>query len=317
MELADFIIDGANIGGGSFGTVQRMIHKPSGTVYALKIVPREKIVEHRMEEYLHREVQTQMKLDHPNILRLYHCFEVSDSFQLLLEYADAGSLFTVMRRSGRLTSKKAAPVFTGIASALDHLHHMGLIHRDVKPENILMCGTVAKLADFGWCAQTAGVGETRQTFCGTLDYLPPEMIKNDPHDCKVDNWAMGVLLYEMLLGRAPFAEGGKTSLSRILDADVAKWPEGALPAEAEDLMRQLLRPEPTERITLSAAMSHEWVVQNSEKQHRSSAARQAPEPKGIEALEDSRRIASGGRQRRWPGTRRTTPADRTDPPNGR
>merc|ERR1719454_1359516 len=143
-----------------------------------------------MTEYLAREVKTQMRLQHPNILRLHYYFEDASKVYLLLEYANGGSLFSLLRKRGRLLESEAAPIFVDVAKALDCLHNYGIVHRDLKPENILMCsGDVAKLADFGWCQEISKDGVPRHTFCGTWDYLSPEMVENEPHNHTVDIWA--------------------------------------------------------------------------------------------------------------------------------
>ncbi|CAK0808930.1 unnamed protein product [Prorocentrum cordatum] len=157
-----------------------------------------------------------------------------------------------MQRQGRLREQEAAPIFVGVASALDHLHQRGLLHRDVKAENVLLCtGGVAKLADFGWCAELSD-RDARKTFCGTLDYLSPEMLRGEEHNHAVDIWAMGVLLYEMLAGHTPFAGRGMSgSMSRISSVDL-KIPE-AVPAAARDLIGRLLVGDPGSRLPLAEA----------------------------------------------------------------
>ncbi|CAE8606952.1 unnamed protein product, partial [Polarella glacialis] len=129
------------------------------------------------------------------------------------------------------------------ARALDHLHRHGIVHRDLKPENILMCshadGTKAKLADFGWCAELEVDGTQRHTFCGTWDYLSPEMVQNEPHDKGVDIWACGVLLFEMLTGKPPFAAANQVkAMNRIMTVDL-KVPDTVSPSGTA-LMHKLL-----------------------------------------------------------------------------
>jgi len=260
-ELSDFMPIGGTIGTGSFGAVQKVAHRGSADIFAMKVIQKSKIEEHRMTPYLFREVRTQLRLRHPHILRLFYYFEDGDAVHLLLEYASEGSLFSLMRKRRRLTESEAAPIFAGVTSALDHLHAHGIIHRDVKPENILMCsGGVPKLADFGWCAEVAD-GGPRNTFCGTWDYLAPEMVSSESHGFSVDLWALGVLLHEVLLGSVPFV--GKTqaeTLAKISTADF-RLPEALAPL-AGDLIRRLLVRERHKRLPLADVLQHAWLQEH-------------------------------------------------------
>lgn len=259
--LSDFHSVGAPLGGGSYGKVTKVVHRRTGDVFAMKVVPKQKVVEHQMEDYLAREVKTQLRLQHPNILKLLYYFEDAEEVHLLLEFASGGSLFGVLKRSGRLAEEVAARYFTDVALALDYLHGKGVVHRDLKPENILMCeGDVAKLADFGWCAELDKGGAPRHTFCGTWDYLSPEMVNSEPHDHNVDIWAIGVLKYEMLTSRSPFAASSQVkALMRITKVDL-QIPDH-VSGLAADLLRKLLVKEPRERLPLARAVEHPWVRQ--------------------------------------------------------
>lgn len=143
-----------------------------------------------------------------------------------------------------------------VCRALVHLHHQGIAHRDVKPENVLLFpGGRAKLADFGWCAELTHEG--RRTFCGTMDYLSPEMVLRRPHDHRLDIWAAGVLLYEMLAGEPPFqAKSTIESVQRILIADI-QLPAIITPV-AGDLIHGLIQVDPNDRILLKDALCHPW-----------------------------------------------------------
>jgi serine/threonine protein kinase len=224
----------------------------------MKAIPKKKVLEHQMTTYLEREVKTQLRIHHPSILRLHYYFEDAQNVFLLLELAASGSLFSLLRKRGRLPEDEAARVFLDISSALHHIHRNGVVHRDLKPENILMCGNAAKLADFGWCAELSKDGESRHTFCGTWDYLSPEMVQNEPHDHTVDVWAMGVLLYEMLTGRPPFAASNQMrAMDRITRVDL-KVPDTVSPL-ATDLIGRILVRDKERRLTLPEAVKHSWV----------------------------------------------------------
>ncbi|CAK9080113.1 ABC transporter G family member 22 (ABC transporter ABCG.22), partial [Durusdinium trenchii] len=159
-----------------------------------------------------------------------------------------------------LEEAKLDRYFVDVALALCHLHSHTIVHRDLKPENILMCGTSpmkAKLADFGWCAELQK--DARTTFCGTWDYLSPEMVENQPHDSGVDIWAIGILLFEMLTGRAPFAASSQVKVvNRIINVDLQV--PSSVPPLAADLMQKLIKRLPHERLGLKDALKSPWVL---------------------------------------------------------
>jgi len=260
-RLEDFE-DLGPIGHGSFGDVRKVMDRSKGTAFALKVIAKEKLEKHEMRGYLEREVRTQLRLRHPNILTLHQRLEDSKSIHLLLELAVGGSLYQALARSPgrRFSADRAASTFAQVSSALHFLHRNDVVHRDVKPENILICeGDVAKLADFGWCAEVAvDASSGRQTFCGTFDYLSPEMLRGDPHGVGVDIWALGVLLFEMLEGKAPFAARSQADcFQNILKVNFSV---SSAPASAADLIGRLLVRDPSQRIGLAAALQHPFAA---------------------------------------------------------
>ncbi|CAK0838600.1 unnamed protein product [Prorocentrum cordatum] len=269
LRLDDFEVVGKPLGCGSFGSVNKVVRKDTGEVFAMKVMSKSQILEFSLGENIEREISTQQKARHPNILRLHEYFEDQEGVHLLLEYAPHGSLLDLLkdRRKSAAASDNAqqglpevqsAGMFRDVAEALHFLHCNCVVHRDLKPENILICeGGVAKLADFGWCNQLAK-GAGRSTFCGTWEYLSPEMIANEPYDFKVDVWAAGVLLFEMLVGRSPFAASNYVqALSKI--SKVAYEFPGHVSAPARDLVGRLLVKEPRRRLGLGKAVEHPWV----------------------------------------------------------
>jgi len=153
-----------------------------------------------------------------------------------------------------------------LAKALKYCHAKNVIHRDIKPENLLLgIKGDLKIADFGWSVHTDS--ERRTTLCGTLDYLPPEMISGKEHGNKVDLWSLGVLCYEFLCGYPPFeAEGHNATYRRIAKVDLRF--ESHMSHGARDLISKLLRHNPKERMSLDAVLSHPWIKEmGGNKQH--------------------------------------------------
>jgi aurora kinase len=209
--LADFDI-GRPLGRGKFGTVYLCRLREANFIVALKVLQKAQLVKAGVEHQLRREVEIQAHLRHRNILRMYGFFWDERRVYLILEYAPKGELYKELTRRGRFSERRAAAYIGALAAALDYMHSKHVIHRDIKPENLLLGykGDV-KVADFGWSVHAPS--SRRTTLCGTLDYLPPEMIENKEHDHTVDNWALGVLAYEFLCGSPPFEAEGHSEVS--------------------------------------------------------------------------------------------------------
>lgn len=154
-----------------------------------------------MEAQFCLEVKLLYLLDHPNVVKLYGHFSDDYHVFLLMEYVEGGQLLARLGSS----EKYVARVMEPLIDAVEHLHSRDIVHRDIKPENIVLAFDTPKLCDFGWAA-TCNRGTMRQTFCGTLDYLSPEMKDGAAYTCRVDLWSLGVLVYELITGSAPFKE---------------------------------------------------------------------------------------------------------------
>merc|ERR1719482_1696270 len=169
-------------------------------------------------------------------------------------------MFELLSRAGKFTYEKSAQYFYETCDALDYLHNLPekVVHRDIKPENILFDKSRAvKLADFGW-SNLMGNLDTRSTFCGTPDYLAPEMIRGEGHNESLDMWEMGVLLYEMVVGKSPFgASSQEQTCRKILKCDL-RFPQD-IDNEAKDCIVKLCKVTPGERLTAKQAKSHGFV----------------------------------------------------------
>jgi hypothetical protein len=261
-SLSDFDI-GRPLGRGKFGNVYlcRLKQQPN-LIVALKVLQKSQLSKAGVEHQLRREVEIQSHLRHRNILRMYGYFWDEKRVYLILEYAPKGELYKELTRRGRFSERRAATYIGALAEALDYCHKKHVIHRDIKPENLLLGyrGEI-KIADFGWSVHAPS--SRRNTLCGTLDYLPPEMIENKEHDDTVDIWSLGVLTYEFMCGHPPFeAEGHSETYRRILKVDL-KFPPHVSP-EARDLVTRLLRRDPKQRLPLSKVKEHVWVARHTQ-----------------------------------------------------
>ncbi|POM63420.1 AUR protein kinase, partial [Phytophthora palmivora] len=255
-KLSDFEI-GKPLGKGKFGNVYLAREKQSKYVVALKVLNKQQLVKSSMEHQLRREIEIQSHLRHKSILRLYGYFYDSKRVYLIIEYAPQGELYKKLMRAGRFSEKQSALYIQEMARALIYMHSKHVIHRDIKPENLLVgYNGELKIADFGWSVHAPS--SRRTTLCGTLDYLPPEMIENKPHDENVDVWTLGILMYEFLTGAPPFeTENTKETYRRIAHVDV-KFPS-YVSSEARDLLMKILRHDPQQRIALERVLEHPWI----------------------------------------------------------
>jgi serine/threonine protein kinase len=218
-KLTHFDI-GRPLGKGKFGRVYMVRTKCEPKyILALKCLYKSEIVESHVEKQIRREIEIQQNLRHPNVLRLYGFFHDEKRIFLMLEFAGKGELYKQLSRAGKFTEKRSSRYIDQMTDALSYLHSKHVIHRDIKPENLLIgINGELKIGDFGWSVHAPG--NRRTTLCGTLDYLPPEMVEKREHNEKVDHWALGVLTYEFLVGNPPFEDRNsvesKCSMALIL-----------------------------------------------------------------------------------------------------
>ncbi|XP_058415743.1 aurora kinase B isoform X3 [Diceros bicornis minor] len=213
-------------------------------------------------------------LMHPNILRLYNYFYDRRRIYLILEYAPRGELYKELQKSRTFDEQRTATIMEELADALIYCHGKKVIHRDIKPENLLLgLQGELKIADFGWSVHAPSL--RRKTMCGTLDYLPPEMIEGRTHNEKVDLWCIGVLCYELLVGNPPFESASHNeTYRRIVKVDL-KFP-ASVPAGAQDLISKLLKHSPSERLPLAQVSAHPWVRAHSRRVLPPSAPQSVP-----------------------------------------
>src|SRR3990167_7410948 len=154
---------------------------------------------------LRKEIKIHQSLRHPHIIRFEGAVQVEHMVYIMLEYADNGALFFFINPRTGMSEKFAFKFFYQTALALEYLHSKGIMHRDIKPENILLDRNYdSKLCDFGWCAEHGAHLPDDESICGTYEYMPPEIVYEKSHNKEVDIWAIGVLLYELIHGRAPY-----------------------------------------------------------------------------------------------------------------
>jgi aurora kinase len=261
---ADFYREGDRpIGKGGFGEVWKVIHKATNKVYCIKVINKRSIIDQKMVDQMNREIEIMYSLHHPHIVKLVNHFEDDDSFYLVMTFASKGQLYTHLKRSGRFDQRIAAQYLRETIEALRYLHSFKppIIHRDIKPENILLDEHFrVKLADFGWSNYENSNSE-RKTYCGTPEYLAPEMLLKKGHDTSVDIWSVGVLMFELLCGTSPFAGSNQDELFNNIRKHRINWPPD-FPPLAKNLVSKILKQNPKERISLEETLNHMWFEQN-------------------------------------------------------
>eukprot|EP00752_Nemacystus_decipiens_P008679 g7747.t1 len=244
---------GKPIGKGRFGNVYLAREKASMKVLALKIMLKKDLEAAGVYHQVKSEIDIHVNYGSgcPNIVRCYGYFYDEKRIFIVMEYARKGELYRTMKAQpgGRFSEAVAARYIFQLVRALQYLHGLNVIHRDIKPENLLLdkAGNL-RLCDFGWSIEVADY-DTRQTICGTQDYLAPEMLMERPYTTSVDLWAAGVVT----------ESGGADTLSRIERGSYAFPDEPIVSADARDFVSRLLRVEPSERMTLDEAARHPWL----------------------------------------------------------
>jgi len=251
---------GKPLGKGKFGSVYLARERSTKFIVALKVLFKAQLNKANVEHQLRREIEIQSHLRHPNILRLYGYFHDEGRVYLILEFAAKGELYKELQKEGKFDEARTATYMAKLCDTMIYCHSKKVIHRDIKPENLLLgLREEVKIADFGWSVHAPS--SRRQTLCGTLDYLPPEMVENKPHDERVDHWTLGVLCYEFLVGQPPFESKSQTdTYKRIRGVDL-HFPDHVSEG-ARDFIRRLLQYVPEKRISLADALMHPWIQTN-------------------------------------------------------
>uniref|UniRef100_A0A671LHS5 Ribosomal protein S6 kinase n=1 Tax=Sinocyclocheilus anshuiensis TaxID=1608454 RepID=A0A671LHS5_9TELE len=233
------------LGKGGYGKVfqvRKVTGADSGKIFAMKVLKKAMIVRNA-KDTAHTKAERSIleEVKHPFIVDLIYAFQTGGKLYLILEYLSGGELFMQLEREGIFLEDTACFYLAEISMALGHLHQKGIIYRDLKPENIMLRNNGhVKLTDFGLCKESIHDGTVTHTFCGTIEYMAPEILMRSGHNRAVDWWSLGALMYDMLTGAAPFtAENRKKTIDKILKGKLNLPPY--LTQEARDLLKKLLR----------------------------------------------------------------------------
>jgi len=251
------------LGRGAFGKVMLVKLKETGELFALKSMKKAELVEKDQLEHTKVEKMILEKIDHPFLVGLEYCFQTKEKIFFVMHFMRGGELFQHLRKEKRFPESRAKFYGATIAMALGHLHSHHIIYRDMKPENILMDddGYLA-LTDFGM-AKVLADDMLANSFCGTPEYLAPEVITASGHGREADWWGLGILMYELLIGIPPFYHQNHNTMFQLIQtAEVKFHPQIKVSNEAKDFIVRCLKKNPKERLgskdDLKELMSHPW-----------------------------------------------------------
>ncbi|KAB0383282.1 hypothetical protein FD755_005199, partial [Muntiacus reevesi] len=217
--------------------------------FAMKILKKRHIVDTRQQEHIRSEKQIMQGAHSDFIVRLYRTFKDSKYLYMLMEACLGGELWTILRDRGSFEDSTTRFYTACVVEAFAYLHSKGIIYRDLKPENLILDHRgYAKLVDFGF-AKKIGFGKKTWTFCGTPEYVAPEIILNKGHDISADYWSLGILMYELLTGSPPFSgpDPMKTYNIILRGIDMIEFPK-KIAKNAANLIKKLCRDNPSERL---------------------------------------------------------------------
>lgn len=236
------------IGKGSFGKVMQVRKRDTNKIYALKAIRKAYIVSKSEVTHTLAERTVLARVDNPFIVPLKFSFQSPEKLYLVLAFINGGELFYHLQREGRFDLSRSRFYTAELLCALEALHDFDVIYRDLKPENILLDyqGHIA-LCDFGLCKLNMKDQEKTSTFCGTPEYLAPELLLGQGYTKAVDWWTLGVLLYEMLTGLPPYYDEDVPKMYKKILQDPLRFPDG-FDKDAKDLLIGLLCRDPKRRL---------------------------------------------------------------------
>ena len=254
------------IGEGTFGKVKLAIHKLTEEQVAIKILEKAKIKNKKDLERIEKEIKYMKKLNHPNIVKIYEIFEDNDNFYISMEYVSGGELFNYIVKNKRLDENETSFFYSQIIHIIQEIHKYKICHRDLKPENLLLTqNKTIKLIDFGLSNEYENY---LYTPCGSPCYASPEVIKGLKYSgLAIDLWASGIILFSMLCGYLPFDDKNNDKLFRKILKCKIEFPTKKinLSENAKDLIRKILRPDPSKRITLDEILEHPFLTYGNKK----------------------------------------------------
>ena len=256
------------LGCGSFGRVFLVSHNETNELFALKTIEKRKImITYGNLDIIYNEINIHSKLSHQNIIKVYNVFEDEETINIIMEYAKNDNLYQLIKKEKNgFSESKAFDYFIQVINAVYYLHSNNIIHRDIKPENLLLCeDNNLKLCDFGWAKELTL--ENRSTFCGTMEYMAPEIVGSENYDYSVDIWSLGILLYELLFGHSPFKANSTNNIIQNIKSHELNYDDKnkKISNSCKDLIQKLLNINPQKRLKIKDILEHRFIKKYSKK----------------------------------------------------
>ncbi|CAD8055051.1 unnamed protein product [Paramecium sonneborni] len=269
------------IGEGSFGKVYKGRWKKSNQMAALKFISKRGKTEKDLAN-LRQEIEILRRLKHENIILLLDAFETQGEFCLVTEFAQ-GELYEILEDDHNLPESEVRKIAQQLVRALHYLHSNRIIHRDMKPQNILLSANgVVKLCDFGFARAMSTNTQVLHSIKGTPLYMAPELVQEQPYNHTVDLWSLGVILYELFVGQPPFYTNQIYSLIQLIIKDPVKYPDNMSP-EFKSFLKGLLNKTPSDRLGWPDLLNHPFIQESDqEKSERKKRLEQYCQWAGVE-----------------------------------
>ncbi|XP_029432620.1 serine/threonine-protein kinase PLK2 [Rhinatrema bivittatum] len=262
---------GKVLGKGGFAKCYELTDLTTNKVYAVKIIPHSRVAKPHQREKIDKEIELHRILNHKHIVQFYNYFEDKENIYILLEYCSRRSMAHILKARKVLTEPEVRYYLRQIVSGLKYLHEQEILHRDLKLGNFFINESMElKVGDFGLAARLEPLEQRRRTICGTPNYLSPEVLNKQGHGCESDIWALGCVMYTMLLGRPPFETTNLKETYRCIREARYTLPS-SLMAPAKHLIATMLAKNPEERPSLDELIQHEFFTQGFTPEHLSSS----------------------------------------------
>ncbi|EGR31838.1 hypothetical protein IMG5_100910 [Ichthyophthirius multifiliis] len=246
------------IGKGVFGGVYMVRNKVDQNIYALKVINKQIIKQNEMQDQFQREVLINKNYcKNKNIIQFIDYFQDEQNHFILLEYANDGNLAYFLKKNLKFDERISKKMVKQIALAIQFLHNQNIFHRDLKLENILIQNGVIKICDFG-CANYSSKIFKKRSFCGTLEYLAPEIIQNQIYDKEIDIWALGIICFELNAGFTPFARNTESNTCQAIQKDMVLYPKH-FSQNLIEFLESILKKNQYERICINQLLENKWL----------------------------------------------------------
>ncbi|KAG7207090.1 hypothetical protein KM043_000969 [Ampulex compressa] len=268
-QESDYVVDPARgtayykgqfLGKGGFARVYLMTDVSNGNQYACKIIPKNRMQKIHMQK-IAREIMIHKELNHVNVVQMHHYFEDNLNVYMLLEACPRKSLMHVLKYRGKVTEPEARYYMKQMVTGVAYIHSQKVVHRDLKPGNMFLSDRmVVKIGDFGLATRPDGQ-RRRVTICGTPNYIAPEVLYKQAYSYEADVWALGCILYALLVGQPPFDTATlKETYARICNNHYREVDDGIASRSGQDLIRWLLQPNPELRPSLERVKEHAYLT---------------------------------------------------------